>query len=421
MRSWYRLDAADVLQQLETSLTQGLSPSEITHRLQQYGPNELTEQPGETLWQSLWKQLTAVMVVVLVVAALISLALQDYINATAIFAIVAFNAILGVRQEYQAGQAIAALKKLAVSTVKVRRDGRIQEISARQLVPGDIVLLETGNLVAADYRLLETANLRIQEASLTGEAEPTDKQSHPLIPAELTDELPPSEPALADRPTMAYMGTTITYGRGVGVVTATGNQTELGQIATAMQTVKSQPTPLEQRLDQLGVRLAIITLVLVAVIFGLGLLRGEELSFMFLIAVSLAVAAVPEGLPAVVTITLALGAKRMLKQHGLIRKLPAVETLGSVTVICADKTGTLTQNRMTATFLAVAGQRVDLTTPLSHAANDTFADLSHLLKAEPTLAWLLTGAVLCNDATLNPIRTCPISCIRWATPRKERW
>jgi Ca2+-transporting ATPase len=402
MRPWYRLDAADVLQQLETSLAQGLSPSEITYRLQQYGPNELTEQPGETLWQSLWKQLTAVMVVVLIVAALISLALQDYINATAIFAIVAFNAILGVRQEYQAGQAIAALKKLAVSTVKVRRDGRIQEISARQLVPGDIVLLETGNLVAADYRLLETANLRIQEASLTGESEPTAKQSQPLRPAGLTADPSQTEPALADRPTMAYMGTTITYGRGVGVVTATGNQTELGQIATAMQTVQSQPTPLEQRLDQLGVRLAIITLVLVAVIFGLGLLRGEELSFMFLIAVSLAVAAVPEGLPAVVTITLALGAKRMLKQHGLIRKLPAVETLGSVTVICADKTGTLTQNRMTATFLAVAGQRVDLTMPLSRAANDTFADLSRLLQDEPTLAWLLTGAVLCNDATLEP-------------------
>lgn len=403
MSPWYRLDAANVLQQLETSLIQGLSPSEVTRRLRQYGLNELTEQPGETLWQLLWKQLTAVMVVVLIVAALISLALQDYINATAIFAIVAFNAILGLRQEYQAGQAIAALKKLAVATVKVRRDSRIQEISARQLVPGDIVLLETGNLVAADYRLLETANLRIQEASLTGESAPTDKHSQFLRPAGLTDDdYPLAEPALADRPTMAYMGTTITYGRGVGVVTETGNQTELGQIATAIQTVKPKPTPLEQRLDQLGVRLAIITLVLVAVIFGLGLLRGEELSLMFLIAVSLAVAAVPEGLPAVVTITLALGAKRMLKQHGLIRKLPAVETLGSVAVICADKTGTLTQNRMTATFLAVAGQRVDLTNPLRREAIDTFDDLSRLLQEEPTLAWLLTGAVLCNDAILEP-------------------
>jgi Ca2+-transporting ATPase len=402
MSSWYRLDATDILQQLETSAATGLNQPEVIRRLQKYGLNELTEQPGETLWQILWKQLRATMVVVLIVAALISLALQDYINATAIFAIVAFNAILGVRQEYQAGQAIAALKKLAVSTVKVRRDSRVQEISARQLVPGDIVLLETGNLVAADYRLLETANLRIQESSLTGESAPTVKHSQPLMLAGVMDDRPLIEPALADRPTMAYMGTTITYGRGVGVVTETGNQTELGQIATAIQTVKPKPTPLEQRLDQLGVRLAIITLILVAIIFGLGLLRGEDLSLMFLIAVSLAVAAVPEGLPAVVTITLALGAKRMLKQQGLIRKLPAVETLGSVAVICADKTGTLTQNRMTATFLAVSGQRVDLTTPLGRDAIDTYEDLSLLLKEEPTLAWLLTGAVLCNDAILEP-------------------
>jgi Ca2+-transporting ATPase len=401
MRPWYRLDAADVLQQLETSLAQGLSPSAVTHRLQQHGPNELTELPGETLWQILWKQLTAVIVVVLIVAALISLALQDYINATAIFAIVAFNAILGVRQEYQAGQAIAALKKLAVSTVKVRRDHRVQEISARQLVPGDIVLLETGNLVAADYRLLETANLRIQESSLTGEAEPTAKQSQPPEWGKAVG-APSVEVALGDRPTMAYMGTTITYGRGLGVVTETGNQTELGRIATAIQTVKSQPTPLEQRLDQLGVRLAIITLVLVAVIFGLGLLRGEGLSLMFLVAVSLAVAAIPEGLPAVVTITLALGAKRMLKQHALVRKLPAVETLGSVAVICSDKTGTLTENRMTATFLAVDGHRVDLTTPLGRAGLDTYDDLSRVLQTEPSLAWLLTGAILCNDAVLEP-------------------
>jgi Ca2+-transporting ATPase len=398
MKPWYRLDSAEVLQQLNTTVAQGLSPAEVTHRLQQYGPNELTEQPGETLWQILWKQLTAIMVVVLIVAALISIALQDYVNATAIFAIVAFNSILGVRQEHQAGQAITALKKLAVSTVKVRREGGVWAISARQLVPGDIVLLETGNLVAADYRLLETFNLRIQESSLTGEPEPTDKQAHPFKQDASTQ----ADPALADRHNMAYMGTTITYGRGLAVVTETGNQTELGQISTAIQTVKPKPTPLEQRLDQLGLRLAIITLILVAVIFGLGLLRGEALSLMFLVAVSLAVAAVPEGLPAVVTITLALGAKRMLNQHALIRKLPAVETLGSVAVICSDKTGTLTENRMTVTFLAVSGHRVDLTPPPRRAPLDTYDDLSSLLKAEPALAWLLTAAALCNDALLEP-------------------
>lgn len=401
MSTWYQLDSAEVLRQLDTDAEHGLSQPEVTHRLKQYGFNELTEQPGESLWQILWKQLTAVMVVVLIVAALISIALRDYTNAIAIVAIVAFNAILGVRQEYQAGQAIAALKKLAISTVKVRRDDRIQEVSARQLVPGDIVLLETGNLVPADYRLLETFNLRIQEASLTGESEPIDKNTETLGQPDHAMRSEGDLP-LADRHNMAYMGTVITYGRGLAVVTETGNHTELGHIATAIQTVQPKPTPLQQRLDQLGVRLAIITMGLVILIFGLGLLRGEELSLMFLTAVSLAVAAVPEGLPAVVTITLALGAKRMLKQHALIRKLPAVETLGSVTVICSDKTGTLTENRMTATFLAAAGHRVDLTTPQSRAAFNTDADSSKLLREQSTLAWLLLGAVLCNDALLEP-------------------
>jgi P-type Ca2+ transporter type 2C len=206
--------------------------------------------------------------------------------------------------------------------------------------------------------------------------------------------------SIGDRHNMAYMGTVITYGRGLGVVTDTGNATELGHIATAIQTVQPKPTPLQKRLDQLGIKLALITLLLVVVIFGLGLGRGEALPLMFLTAVSLAVAAIPEGLPAVVTIALSLGAQRMLKQHALIRKLPAVETLGSVTVICSDKTGTLTENQMTATFLAVEGHQVDLTTPLAELDSDQ--DLSDLLEAQPDLAWLLTGAALCNDALLEP-------------------
>jgi P-type Ca2+ transporter type 2C len=386
----YMLAPTAVLQQLKSNADDGLSQSEVSRRLKHYGYNDLTEQPGESFWHVLWKQLTATMVLVLIVAALISIALRDYTNAGAILVIVAFNAILGIRQEYQARQAIAALKKRAISTVKVRRDGHVQEVSTHQLVPGDIVLVETGNLVAADYRLLESVNLRIQEASLTGESEPVDKQVQALGPNDL---------ALADRHNMAYMGTVITYGRGLAVVTATGNDTELGHISTAIQTVKPQPTPLQVRLDQLGGRLAMITLGLVLVIFGLGLLRGEELSLMFLTAVSLAVAAVPEGLPAVVTITLALGATRMLKQQALIRKLPAVETLGAVTVICSDKTGTLTENRMTATFLAVEGHAIDLTQSL--AALDDEADLSALLEEKPELAWLLTGAALCNDAIVE--------------------
>ncbi len=391
MSNWYKLDSTAVIQQLNTNSSHGLSLSEVAHRLEQYGANELLEQPGETLWQMLWKQLKATMVVVLIVAAVISVILRDYTNAAAIFAIVAFNTILGVRQEYQARKAIAALKKLSVSTVKVRRNQQIQEISARELVPGDIILLETGNVVPADSRLLESVNLRIQESSLTGESEPVEKTAAGLGQEDL---------AVGDQRNMAYMGTVVTYGRGLAVITETGDDTELGHISTAIQTVQHQPTPLQKRLDQLGTRLALITLFLVALIFALGLFRGEALSLMFLTAVSLAVAAIPEGLPAVVTISLALGAKRMLKQQALIRKLPAVETLGSVTIICSDKTGTLTENRMTVTFLDVAGHQTDLSTSFnSDSLNDGAS--SNLLQSHPALVWLLTGAALCNDAVLE--------------------
>ena len=226
---------------------------------------------------------------------------------------------------------MAALKKLAVPSVRVRRDGKVREIPAFHLVPGDIVLLEAGNFVAADCRVLESADLQTQEAALTGESEPIGK---------ITDAIAQPELPLGDRHNMAYMGTFVTAGRGQAVVTETGMRTELGRIATLIQTVNREPTPLQRRLDQLGKGLAAVALFLVAVIFVLGLLRGEELKLLFLTAVSIAVAAVPEGLPAVVTIALTLGAQRMLKRRVLIRKLPAVETLGSVTVICSDKTGT---------------------------------------------------------------------------------
>ena len=306
-----------------------------------------------------------------------------------------FNAVLGFKQEYQAEQAIAALKKLAVPTVKVRRNGTVVERSARDLVPGDIVRLESGNLVPADCRVLKSLNLRIEEASLTGESEPTDKAPPAL---EVTN-LP-----LGDRHNMAYMGTMVTYGHGLAVVTDTGMNTELGKIAEAIQTVEAEPTQLQKRLEQLGKGLAIAILILITIIFGLGLLRGEELTTMFLTAVSLGVAAVPEGLPAVVTIALALGAQRMLKQRALIRKLPAVETLGSVTVICSDKTGTLTENRMTVTFLSLAGHQVDLSAHLRHAPLTAAAsqDQCSVLKQHPVLTWVLTGVALCNDASLEP-------------------
>lgn len=394
MSNWYAQNSTEVLQKLKTNSKEGLSKSEVTHRLRMYGFNELSEQNIESPWQILWEQLTATVVLILIVAAIFSAILDDFKNAIAIMAIVVFNTLLGFKQEYQAQQSVAALKKLVVPTVKVRRHGLVEEISARELVPGDIVMLEAGNLIPADCRLLESASLRVQEASLTGESEPIDKNPSVLNQAELP---------LAECFNMVYMGTFVTCGRGLAVVTETGMKTELGQIAGAIQTVGRELTRLQRRLELLGRVLGIAILIFVTVIFILGLLRGESLKLMFLTAVSLGVAAIPEGLPAVVTIALALGAQRMFKRKALIRKLPAVETLGSVTTICSDKTGTLTENRMTVAFLAVAGQRVNLT-ELSNSAtpilNNSQAE-STLLKEKPALTLLLTGAALCNDALLK--------------------
>ncbi|MBE9169637.1 cation-translocating P-type ATPase [Pleurocapsales cyanobacterium LEGE 06147] len=384
MSNWYELDSIDVLERLGADATHGLDCSEVARRLQKHGFNELKEQSGQNPWQILWEQLTATVVIILIVSALISALLGDFKDAVAILTIVTFNAFLGFKQEYQAERSLAALKKLTVPKAKVKRDRTIQEISARELVPGDIVLLEAGNLVPADCRLLESANLRIQEASLTGESEPTDKNIQSL-----EKELP-----LGDRHNMAYMGTAVTYGRGVAIVTATGMDTELGHIAAATQTVTREPTRLQQRLDRLGRVLAIAILIIVIVLFCLGLARGEPIKLMFLMAVSLGVAAIPEGLPAVVTIALALGAQRMFKQRVLVRKLPAVETLGSVTVICSDKTGTLTENRMTVTHLSVAEEQIDLSKHLS-------SEGSTLLRERSDLVLLLVAAALCNDAILS--------------------
>lgn len=393
--NWYRLDTVDVLKELEVDVTQGLSEAEITRRLAEHGPNELIERGLKSPWLILWEQFIATMVLILIIAAVVSAVLGDYKDAVVIMAIVVLNAILGFIQEYRAEKAMAALKKLAVPVVKVRRSNQVRKISARELVPGDLVLLEAGNLVPADCRLLESFNLRIQEAALTGESEPVEKDPHTLAGAELP---------LGDRRNMVYMGTVVTYGRGQAIVTETGMNTELGRIAAMIQTVSREPTPLQRRLDQLGRVLAAAALILVGVIFVLGLLRGEDIKLMFLTAISMAVAAVPEGLPAVVTIALALGAQRMLKQRALIRRLAAVETLGSVTVICSDKTGTLTENRMTVTVLDVVDYQINLTEFLRQntLGLEPKGEPSFLLKDQPALSLLLVGGALCNDAMLKP-------------------
>jgi Ca2+-transporting ATPase len=393
MPDWYRTDANEVLARLNTDAEAGLGSAEARQRLAQYGANELVERGVKSPWRILWEQLTGLMVVILIVAAVVSGALGDWKDAIAIMAIVVLNALLGLSQEFRAEKAMAALKKLAVPVVKVRRDGHIVEISARELVPGDVVLLEAGALVPADGRLLESVNLRVDEAALTGESEPVEKETLTLDKPDLP---------VGDRLNMVYMGTVVTYGRGMAIITETGMSTELGHIAEMIQTVEREPTPLQRRLEQLGRGLAVAALVIVAVVFLLGLLRGEDWQLMLLTAISMAVAAVPEGLPAVVTIALALGAQRMLKRQALIRKLPAVETLGSVTVICSDKTGTLTENRMTVTVLDVLGETQQVDTLLRQGV--PVADAELLPGKRPpvrSLGLLAKAAALCNDASLE--------------------
>jgi len=383
--AWHQLTADAALARIE-SQPGGLSVSEVAARRLRFGPNELVERGARTVWYILFEQLKSVMVIVLIIAAVISLALGEFTDAIAIVAIVALNAILGVMQEHRAEKAMSALKSLAVPVVRVKREGHVLEVSARDLVPGDVVLLEAGSHVPADGRLLEAANLRVQEATLTGESEPVEKLSDPVAGTGV---------ALGDRRNMVYMGTAVVAGRGAMLVTETGMRTELGRIAEMLQSVRREPTPLQKRLEQLATGLAVAALVVVVVVFGLGMLRGEPFRVMFMVAISMAVAAVPEGLPAVVTIALTLGARRMLARKALTRRLNAVETLGSVTVICSDKTGTLTENRMTVTVLDVAGHQLEVS-PGTDLAETVLA-----CDRMPALALLLTGGALCNDAAVE--------------------
>jgi P-type Ca2+ transporter type 2C len=399
--NWYQLDVKETAAKLACDPQKGLSTSEAAKRLEQIGANELIERGSRTKRQILVEQFANLLTLILIAAAVISIFLGDEVEAVVIMIIVVLNGILGFTQEYRAEKAIAALKRMSVPKVNVRRDGSLQQVSARDLTPGDLVILETGNVVPADGRLIESINLRVQEAALTGEAESVDKDAGLVFS---------SEKVIGDRRNMVYSGTIITYGHGQILVTATGMQTELGRIAGLLQSLVEEKTPLQERLDSLGKWLAVAALGLVVVIFILGLLRGEDLEEMLLTSVSLAVAAIPEALTAVVTIALSLGAQRMLKRNALIRKLPAVETLGSVDIICSDKTGTLTQNKMTVTVLDVPNHKIDLT----QRENDgRFGlQLTETIQAGqkvlPTLDLLLVSGALVNDAELiresNPDR-----------------
>lgn len=392
--SWHTQDTDATLRILETDAHSGLATETAQQRLQEYGPNELEERGGKSPFLILWEQFTSTMILILIAAAVVSAFLGKPLETIAIAAIVVLFALLGFVQEYRAERAIAALKQLAVPMVRIIRGGQTVQHNANELVPGDIVLLEAGSAVPADLRIVESNNLMIQEAALTGESEAVDKQINALSA---------ENPPLGDRTNMAYMGTSVSYGRGVGVVVATGMQTELGHIAELIQQVEQQETPLQRQLDQVGTLLAIAGVIVAILVLIIGVLRNEPASDMFLTAVSVAVAVVPEGLPAVVTLTLALGAQRMLRRRALIRKLPAVETLGSVSVICSDKTGTLTENRMTVTVIDVAGKYIELTGTAQHPAPDLAQTEHQLLEKTPdSVDLILVGGALCNDASITP-------------------
>ncbi|HLF74025.1 MAG TPA: cation-translocating P-type ATPase [Anaerolineales bacterium] len=409
-QEWHALKAEEVLKHLEVR-ENGLTTKEAQSRLGHYGPNQLKEAPRPTFLQMLWEQLNNFVVILLIIASVVSALLGDYIEASAIMAIVVLNAVLGIVQERRAEEALAALKKLAAPDAQVIRDGRRQSIPARDLVPGDIVFLEAGNYIPADVRLLEAVNLRVEEASLTGESLPVQKNAVTVL-----DQNVP----LGDRKNTAFMGTLVSYGRGRGVVTSTGMRTQLGLIATMLQSVETEETPLQRRLDQLGKSLSVAALFLVAIVFIVALINytninqlftgplaylsefAAEITEVFIIAISLAIAAVPEGLPAVVTISLALGMREMIKRHALIRKLSSVETLGSATIICSDKTGTLTQNEMTVTRLWADGQFFNVTGTGYVPEGDFLIDGEKVVISKyPGALTTLWLALLNNDASLE--------------------
>ncbi|MCB9135772.1 MAG: cation-translocating P-type ATPase [Anaerolineales bacterium] len=383
----------DVLKNLNTSAEKGLTTAEAQQRLATLGPNQLAEAPPPTIWQLLWDQINSFVIWLLLAAVLISAVLGDWAEALAILLIIVLNAALGVVQERRAEQALAALRKMASPDAIAIRDGHRQTVPAREVVPGDVVLLEAGNYIPADLRLLETFNLRVEEAALTGESLPANKDT--VRP--LQHDIP-----LGDRRNSAFMGTVVSYGRGKGVITHTAMDTQIGRIAQMLQAVETEETPLQKRLDELGKTLGYAALALCGVVFFLGWWRGEDPLTMFLVAVSLAIAAVPEGLPAVVTIALALGMREMVKRNALIRRLSSVETLGSATVICSDKTGTLTQNAMTVTRLWVDGQFFEITGTGYTPKGDFRVDGKqvHMRDYPGALTALWIGA-LNNDALLE--------------------
>ncbi|MBC7088149.1 MAG: cation-translocating P-type ATPase [Tissierellales bacterium] len=349
--SWYDKSIGDVLNELDVDIKKGLDTTKAKERLEKFGPNELKEEQGKSFFKKLLAQFSDFLVLILIAASLVSYFIGETQDAIVIIAIVIVNAMLGLYQEGKAEKALEALKKMASPTAKVIRDGKTIEIDSRELVPGDIVILETGDIVPADLRIIESKNLKIDEASLTGESVAVEKDAEKILEGDVS---------LGDRVNMAYMSTIVTYGRGIGVVVGTGTNTEIGKIATMIQSFDEEATPLQKKLNQLGKILGIATILICIIVFVDGLIQGRDPLEMFMVSVSLAVAAIPEGLPAIVTIVLAIGMNKMVKRNAIVKKLLAVETLGATSVICTDKTGTLTQNEMTVVKMYTNDKIIDV-------------------------------------------------------------
>lgn len=381
-KPWHALPLPEVLRELETT-AEGLSDAEAANRLKQNGKNELRARPPRTLGQMLRAQILDPMVLILIGAAVLSAALQEWTEAAVIGLIVVLNAVIGIVQEKKAQSSLEALRRMSAPTARVLRQGEESVVPAAELVVGDIVQLRDGDMVPADLRLIDSANLKIQEASLTGESVPVEKDA---------DQCPAESCALADRCNMAYSSSIVTYGRAEGVVVATGMQTQVGDVASMLDSQDDTDTPLKRKLNAVGKVLTAVGVVICVLIFAIGALYGRPMVPQLLVAISLAISIIPEGLPATATIVMALGVRRMARQNALIRKLPAVETLGSATVICSDKTGTLTLNKMTV-------KEIYQYNPSGEVDS---APVPQNLEGDPALEQMMYAAALCNDASFDP-------------------
>ena len=374
---WYKKSKNEILQELDVDEKNGLSSTEALRRLEKYGKNKLETKKKKTLFKQFLSQLKDVMIYILIIAAIISAFLGEISDALIILLVIIINAVIGVIQESKAEKALDALKELSTPKALVKRDGSLKEILSEDIVPGDIVIIDAGRYIPGDLRLIDTANLKIEESAFTGESVPSEKDA---------SFLPDKEIPIGDQNNMAFMSTLATYGRGVGVVVGTGMNTEIGKIAKMIEQEENDETPLQKKLSELGKILGFLAVGICILIFIISFFQGRDLLEMFLTSISLAVAAIPEGLPAIVAIVLALGVQRMVKKNAIIRKLPAMETLGSVSIICSDKTGTLTQNKMTVTTVYT---------------NDSYIKESEFNLNDNESKLLVDCMVLCNDATYS--------------------